>query len=314
MIPSCDYLAAHCRVSGSSGVVNGQKSGLTVADVPKSGIELRNCVTIDVEDYFQVETMRPFVEYDDWESHELRVERNVGKLFELLDTYDVKATFFFLGWNADRLPHVVREAQRLGHEVACHGYGHRMVYEQGPGEFRQDVRRAKGILEDIIGEKVIGYRAPTFSITERTLWALDILAEEGFKYDSSIFPVRHDRYGFRGWSRYIENVKLRNGSSIIEAPPVTVRLFGQNFPAAGGGYFRLAPLWLTSWAIRRMNAEGHPAILYLHPWELDPDQPRFPLPPLARFRHYVNLASTERKLCRLLAAGSFTRLRDILAL
>jgi polysaccharide deacetylase family protein (PEP-CTERM system associated) len=267
-------------------------------------------LTFDIEDYFQAESLRPVVDFGAWDRQELRVERNVRRLLAMLDEHDVKATFFTLGWIAERTPRLVREAYESGHEIACHGYAHRMITEQTPEEFREDVRRAKGILEDIIGKEVIGYRAPTFSITKRTLWALDILAEEGFKYDSSIFPVRHDRYGFPSWSRHIERVKLRNGASIIEAPLLTLHAFGMNLPAAGGGYFRLFPLWLSSFAIRRMNSEGHPAILYLHPWELDPDQPRFPLPPLARFRHYVNLASTEFKLRRLLASLSFTRLKD----
>jgi len=275
---------------------------------------LINCITIDVEDYFQVETMRPFVEFDAWDNYDLRAERNVQRLLELLDTHNVKATFFILGWIAERLPHIVREMRRLGHEVACHGYAHRMISEQSPDEFREDVRMAKAILEDIAGEEVLGYRAPTFSITEKTLWALDVLAEEGFRYDSSIFPVRHDRYGMPNWSRHIQTVDLQNGRSIIEAPPLTARVLGINLPIGGGGYFRLAPLWLSSWAIRRMNSEGHPAIVYLHPWEIDPDQPRFPLPFLHRFRHYMNLAATEKKLSRLLATGSFVRLKDILSL
>jgi len=273
-----------------------------------------NVITIDVEDYFQVEAARPFVEFEDWERQELRVEQNVRKLLDMLEARQVKATFFVLGWIAERMPHIVREMRRLGHEIACHGYAHRMISEQSPDEFREDVRMAKAILEDIAREEVLGYRAPTFSITDKTFWALEILAEEGFRYDSSIFPVRHDRYGMPNWSRHIQTVDLQNGHSIIEVPPLTARVLGLNLPVAGGGYFRLAPLWVSSWAIRRMNSEGHPAILYLHPWELDPGQPRLPIPPLQRFRHYVNLAATEKKLSRLLVTGSFVRLKDILSL
>ncbi len=273
-----------------------------------------NAITIDVEDYFQVEAARPFVEFEDWERQEPRVEQNVLRLLDMLEARQVKATFFVLGWIAERMPHIVREMRRLGHEVACHGYAHRMISEQTPEEFREDIRKAKAILEDIIGEEISGYRAPTFSITNKTLWALDILAEEGFRYDSSIFPVRHDRYGIPDWSRHIETVKLRNGLSVIEAPPLTVRALGLNLPIGGGGYFRLAPLWVSSWAVRRMNAEGRPAIVYIHPWELDPAQPRIPLPPLQRFRHYTNLSTAERKLERLLASGSFTSLKEVLAL
>jgi polysaccharide deacetylase family protein (PEP-CTERM system associated) len=269
-------------------------------------------LTFDVEDYFQVENMRPFIDFADWDRHELRVGQNVGKVLKILDSHKARATFFVLGWIAERCPSLVRDIQRCGHEVACHGYAHRMICEQTPDEFTEDIRRAKAILEDTIDEEVMGYRAPTFSITQRTLWALDILAEEGFQYDSSIFPVRHDRYGFPAWSRNIRKVKLGGGNSIIEAPPLTVRMLGMNFPVAGGGYFRLLPLGVTSWAIRRMNAEGHPAILYLHPWELDSEQPRFSIPHLQRFRHYLNLSETESKLRHLLASGSVIRLRDIL--
>ena len=275
---------------------------------------MKNIISIDLEDYFQVETLRPFVKYEDWGYHEFRLERNTYKILELLDEYKVKATFFVLGWNAEHTPKIVQEIHKLGHEIACHGYAHRLVYEQEPDQFRYDISKAKAILEDITGEEVAGYRAPTFSITERTLWALDILAEEGFRYDSSIFPVRHDRYGFPDWSRHIETVQLQNGHEIIEVPPVTARLLGFNLPAAGGGYFRLAPFWFSSWAIRRMNAEGHPAIVYLHPWEFDPNQPIFPIPLLRRIRHYTNLATTEKKLRNLLNMGTFARLKDILDL
>jgi polysaccharide deacetylase family protein (PEP-CTERM system associated) len=275
---------------------------------------MHNCITIDLEDYFQVEAMRPFVDFNDWGRHELRLEHNVFRLLELFEVHKVKTTFFILGWNAERLPGVIREIQRQGHEIACHGYAHRLIYEQTQHDFREDIRKAKAILEDITSDRITGYRAPTFSITSKTLWALDILAEEGFLYDSSIFPVRHDRYGLANWNRHIEPVQLRDGHSIIEVPPLTVRILGFNLPAAGGGYFRLTPFWFSSWAIRRMNAEGHPAIVYLHPWEFDPQQPRFPMPLLNRSRHYMNLASTERKLKHLLAMGSFTRLKDILGL
>jgi polysaccharide deacetylase family protein (PEP-CTERM system associated) len=266
-----------------------------------------------VEDYFQVENLRPYVAYDEWARFEPRVERNVEKVLSLFDEFGVKSTFFILGWVAERFPALVRTIHQGGHEIASHGYGHQMIQRQTRDEFRADVRRAKAILEDIIGESVIGYRAPTFSITEQTVWALDVLAEEGYLYDSSIFPVRHDRYGFPRWSRYIEKTPLHNGLSLIEVPPATARLLGVNLPAAGGGYFRLAPLCFFSWAVHRLNQSGQPAVLYLHPWEFDPDQPRFPIPPLSRFRHYVNLASTEKKLRKLLSSASFTRLRDILS-
>lgn len=277
-------------------------------------MKIVNCLTFDVEDYYQVETFKAYVNFDDWHRYESRVEANVQKILGLLEIYKTKSTFFVLGWIAEHFPTIVRAIQQNGHEVACHGYAHRMISEQTPDEFRHDVRIAKATLENVTGEKVLGYRAPTFSIMERTLWALDILGEEGFQYDSSIFPVHHDRYGIPDWNRHIRTVPLRNGGRITEVPPLTARLLKLNLPVAGGGYFRLAPLWISFWAIRRMNAEGHPAVIYLHPWEFDPAQPRFPIPPLHRFRHYVNLSMTEHKLRRLLAVSSFTRLRDILAL
>ena len=275
---------------------------------------IRNAITIDVEDYFQVEAFRSTVGFGDWDDHELRVERNLIKLLEMLELNNVKSTFFVLGWIAERVPGIVQEIRNCGHEIACHSYAHNMISDQTRKEFREDTHKAKATLENIVGEKILGYRAPTFSITDKTLWALDILAEEGFLYDSSIFPIRHDRYGFPGWHRHITTVELGNGYTIIEAPPLTVRVLGFNFPMAGGGYFRLAPFCISAWAIRRMNAGGHSAILYLHPWEIDPDQPRIPAPPLSRFRHYANLAHTKDKLQLLLASGSFARLKDVLSL
>jgi polysaccharide deacetylase family protein (PEP-CTERM system associated) len=275
---------------------------------------IRNAITIDVEDYFQVEAFRSSVGFGDWGNHELRVERSLVRLLEMLELNNVKSTFFVLGWIAERVPGIVQEIRNCGHEIACHSYSHNMISDQTKKEFREDTCRAKATLENIVGEKIVGYRAPTFSITEKTMWALDILAEEGFLYDSSIFPVRHDRYGVPDWHRHITTVELGNGCTIIEVPPLTVRILGFNFPMAGGGYFRLAPFRITAWALRRMNAEGHPAILYLHPWEIDPDQPRIPAPPLSRFRHYANLAHTEGKLQRLLASGSYARLKDVLSL
>ncbi len=273
-----------------------------------------NCVTFDVEDYFQVESLRPLVDFADWPIHELRVEANTRRLLALLSERDVRSTFFILGWIAERAPGIVREIHEAGHEVACHGYAHRMIGEQTPEEFRLDVSKAKRLIEDITGERILGYRAPTFSITEQTLWALDILAEEGFEYDSSVFPVRHDRYGIPDWSQGVDTVLLGGGKKIIEAPPATVRISGVNLPTGGGGYFRLAPLWVSARAIRRVNAEGRPAILYLHPWEIDPDQPRFPLPAKSGFRHYVNLSSTERKLRSLLSSFKFAPMKDALGL
>jgi len=284
------------------------------AKITASPAAVSNALTIDVEDYFHGETLQPYVPSSSWSDFEPRVGANVEKLLQLLNAAGTKSTFFVLGWVAERNPDLVEKLHNAGHEIACHGHAHQMIHRQKPDEFREDVRRAKATLEGIIGEKVVGYRAPTFSVMKETLWALDILAEEGFLYDSSIFPIRHDRYGIPDWNRHIQRVELRNNMTIVEAPPATAHIFGMNFPAAGGGYFRLGPVSFFSWAIRRLNASGHPAVLYFHPWEFDPDQPRFPLPPLSRFRNYVNLATTENKLRRLLSSASFTSLRNILSI
>ncbi|RJP20688.1 MAG: DUF3473 domain-containing protein [Candidatus Abyssobacteria bacterium SURF_5] len=275
---------------------------------------MRNALTIDVEDYFQVESFKSLVKFESWEQFALRVEANVDRLLAILEEEQIRCTFFVLGWIADRAPQVVRRIHGQGHEVASHGYAHQMVTGQTPGEFRDDIHKAKSILEDITGEGILGYRAPTFSVTRNTFWALDALVEEGFLYDSSVFPVRHDRYGIPDWTQYITRVQLRNGASILEVPPLTAKVLGTNIPLGGGGYFRLAPLWLSRWAILRFNSVGHPAVIYLHPWEIDASQPRFPLPPLQRFRHYVNIETTERKLRRLLAGARFTSVRNVLSL
>jgi polysaccharide deacetylase family protein (PEP-CTERM system associated) len=218
-----------------------------------------------------------------------------------------------LGWVADRFPGLVRDIAAAGHELASHGYGHRIVYSQTPHEFREDVRRAKATIENVSGHVVSGYRAPSFSITKNSLWALDVLVEEGYRYDASIFPIRHDRYGIPDAPRH-RHVLTRPAGTLTEAPGSTVRVLGSNLPVAGGGYFRILPYWWTKWGIARLNrTEGQPAIFYLHPWEIDPGQPRLHASRLSRFRHYRNLDKAEARLKRLLTDFRFGMLKDVIA-
>jgi len=274
---------------------------------------ISNAMTIDVEDYFQVSAFDGVVSRDAWDQMPSRVVANTHKLLQLFDEAGVKATFFVLGWVAERHPKLVEEIAKSGHELASHGYGHRLVYDQSPEVFRADVRRAKSLIEDLGGQPVRGYRAPSYSITKKSLWALDVLAEEGYAYDASIFPIRHDRYGIPDAPRHPYSVG-KNGHALLEAPPSTVRMAGTNLPIAGGGYFRLLPYWWTRWGIAQLNnKEQRPAIFYLHPWEIDPDQPRLEAGALSRFRHYRNLDKTEARLKKLLAEFRFGTLAELLA-
>jgi len=255
-----------------------------------------NALTIDVEDYYMVSGFANEVKFEDWNRYESRVEKNTVQLLELLNEYGLKATFFILGWVAERHPGLVRRIASAGHEIASHGYNHRLIYNLTKDEFREDVRMAKQALEDITGKPVIGYRATSYSIVKKTLWALDILIEMGFLYDSSIFPIHHDRYGFPEADRFPYTIK-RSAGEIVEFPPSTYSLLGMNIPVAGGGYFRLFPLLLTKAAIRRINQKEKKAVLiYLHPWEIDVDQPRLHGSRLSEFRHYINLRTTLPKL------------------
>jgi polysaccharide deacetylase family protein (PEP-CTERM system associated) len=273
---------------------------------------ITNAMTVDVEDYYHVSVFDRTVSRDDWHRVESRVETSTQRLLDLFDEHDVKATFFVLGWVAEHRPALVREIASRGHEVASHGFGHRIVYETTPAEFREDVRRSKRILEDQTGRAVLGYRAPSYSITARSLWALDVLIDEGFQYDSSIFPIRHDRYGIPDAPRHPYVVSRETGS-ILEIPPSTVRMNPINLPAAGGGYFRILPYSWTRWAISRINArERRPAVFYLHPWELDADQPRLPADAFGRFRHYRNLSKTELRLRRLVREFRFAPIQSML--
>ena len=237
-----------------------------------------NALTIDVEDYFQVNAFARIIRQDQWDSYPLRVDGNTRRILDMLDSFSIKATFFILGWVAERLPDLTKEIHRRGHEVACHGYGHELIFEIGPERFREDIRRSKMLLEDQCGERVKGYRAPSYSITGKSLWALDILVEEGFAYDSSIFPVMHDTYGIPDAERF-PHIQQTGSGPLVEFPLTTLPLhFGGKeirLPIAGGGYLRLLPSQLIRWGIERINTwEKQPAVLYFHPWEIDPDQPR----------------------------------------
>ena len=280
--------------------------------------DIKNALTVDVEDYFQVSAFAESIDRSNWDGYELRVEANTLRVLDLFDRYEVKATFFTLGWIAERVPGLVREISERGHEVACHGYGHQLVYDIGPKAFQEDIHRSKGILEDITGKAVIGYRAPSYTITERSLWALDILIEEGFRFDSSIFPIYHDRYGIPNAQRF-PHMLDREGGSIAEFPLTTRKfsLFGKSveLPVAGGGYLRLLPIGLIRNSLQRVNTvEGQPVVLYFHPWEIDPGQPRVGnLSLKSRFRHYVNLSKTYGKLEVLLKTLSFDSMGAVLA-
>jgi polysaccharide deacetylase family protein (PEP-CTERM system associated) len=259
---------------------------------------ITNAFTIDVEDYFQVSALAPHIDRSTWDERPCRVERNVGRLVELLSLHGACATFFTLGWIAKRYPNVVREIVAGGHELASHGFGHLRASEQTPADFRADVRQAKHLLEDIAAQPVLGYRAPSFSIGYTNPWAFDVLVEEGYRYSSSVYPVQHDHYGMPDAPRFPYRVR----PNLLEIPLTTTRLFGRNLPAGGGGYFRLAPYQLSRWALRRVNRlDQRPTIFYMHPWEIDPAQPRVAGTTLkTRFRHYVNLHRTEPRLSRLL--------------
>ena len=272
-----------------------------------------NAFSVDVEDFFQVAAFEGVIDRADWDGFDRRVERNTRLLLELLERHGVRATMFVLGWVAERAPELVREIHAAGHELAIHGYDHRRVTELTPDEFRADVRSAKRLLEDIAGVEVRGYRAPTYSIVKRTMWAVDILLEEGFRYDSSIFPIRHDRYGIPDAPRFPWVVTSANGARLIEFPISTVRLLGINLPFVGGGYLRLLPFGFSRWGMRRINrVEGKPAIVYVHPWELDPEQPRQSVGWLTGIRHYRNLERTEERLASLFESFRFGTVSEVL--
>ena len=270
---------------------------------------ITNALTIDVEDYFQVSAFAPCIARSEWETRECRIERNMHLILDMLDRNDVKATFFTLGWIAERYPALIRETAARGHEVASHGYAHQRASDQSPQEFLADIRLAKTLLEDLSGQEVQGYRAPSFSIGTGNLWAFDSLAEAGYRYSSSIYPIKHDHYGIPDAPRFMHDVR----PSLIEIPATTIRAFERNWPASGGGYFRLMPYLLSRRLIRRVNEQdGAAAVFYFHPWEVDPQQPRVHgASAKARFRHYLNLHRMESRLELLLQDFKWGRMDEI---
>ncbi len=270
-----------------------------------------HALSFDVEEHFQVSAFWSDERLRNWESYESRVERNVDKILDLLSLHGVRATFFVLGWVALRHPNLVKAIVRQGHEVASHGFGHQMITTQQPSQFREDVKKSKTILEDIVGMSVYGYRAPSFSITPQTRWALPILVEEGYLYDSSMFPVRHDRYGMPEADPYCHRIETESGL-LWEVPLSTLKLGPIRLPIAGGGYFRLFPYPVLHRLLNWAAAEGNPLIMYLHPWELDPEQPRMAGSIVSQFRHYLNLRKTEGRLRQLLIDFKFAAIRDVL--
>jgi polysaccharide deacetylase family protein (PEP-CTERM system associated) len=273
-----------------------------------------NAMSVDVEDYFQVSAFDRVVSRASWGSLESRVDRNTKRLLDVFDEVGVRATFFVLGWIAGRSPELVRTIASRGHEIASHGYNHQLLYTLTPTQFREDVREAKAELEQTIGRPVIGFRAPSYSVTATSLWALDVLIEEGYLYDASIFPIHHDRYGIPDAARHPHMLR-RPAGELVEVPASTVRVCRVNVPIAGGGYFRLLPYAWTKWGIRRVNRiERAPVVFYLHPWEIDPEQPRFDVPRLTRMRHYGGLARTSDRLRRLLKDFRFDSVASVLRL
>lgn len=270
----------------------------------------RNVMSVDVEDWFCVHNLSRHIPYAAWDRCESRVERSTGVLLDLFGRHGVEATFFVLGWVADRFPDLVREIDRRGHELATHGYSHRLLTAMQPEEFRADLQRSLAVLAPLTGQEIRGFRAPSFSLTKRTLWALDIMREAGIRYDSSVFPVAfHPDYG-------IPDAQLapHTLAGLIELPMGVAEVFGRRIPCSGGGYFRLYPYALTRSLMRHVNRQGRPVMFYLHPWEADPTQPRVSgLPRSKRFRHYNNLDKTAERLERLLSEFTFTSARRLIA-
>ncbi len=273
----------------------------------------KNALTVDVEDYFHVTALANSIDRKDWASLESRVRRNTGKLLQMFDDASAKATFFVLGWVADRYPEVVREIVDSGHELACHGYSHRLIYKQEKAVFRDETVRAKKLLEDISGDAVLGYRAASYSITAKSHWAIEILAEAGFTYDSSIVPVSHDLYGMKGSPVFPYRIQLPDGGVLAEFPPSTIEVLGKRIPIGGGGYFRLFPYWFTRWGLNSINCKQEkPFAFYLHPWEIDPEQPRFSADRRSTFRHYNNLERCQSRLEKLLIDFEFDTMQAVL--
>jgi polysaccharide deacetylase family protein (PEP-CTERM system associated) len=279
---------------------------------PEHGTLSSLALSVDVEDYFQVEAFANHVNAAQWPHFPSRVRENTLRVLAIFARFQTKATFFILGCVAAQDGSLVREIVSAGHEIGCHSFSHHAIWRLSPQQFREDTRRARHALEQAAGVQVLGYRAPTFSVTARTLWALEILAEEGFQYDSSVFPIRHDMYGMPGAPRFPFQWRTAQGLQLCEFPMTTTRIFGQNLPASGGGYLRLLPLWYSRWATARVVAENRPAMLYFHPWELDPAQPRIAASWKSRLRHYTNLEGMQARLENLLRSWQWTTVGETL--
>lgn len=273
-----------------------------------------HAMTVDVEDYFHVSAFYKVISQGDWDKWPSRVEENTLKLLDLFEQREIKCTFFVLGWVAERFPELIRKLSEQGHEIASHGYSHQLVYTQTPEVFREETKKSKDILEQITQKPILGYRAASYSITRKSLWALDILAELGFEWDSSIFPVHHDNYGVPGSPTQPYTIELENGSKITEFPLTSAKVMGMSVPAAGGGYFRQYPYALSRWLFERASLnQTRPLIFYLHPWEIDPEQPRVPNASLkSKFRHYTNLHRCYGRLERMISDFNFGTIQQSL--
>jgi polysaccharide deacetylase family protein (PEP-CTERM system associated) len=274
------------------------------------GMSMCNALTIDVEDYYHVSALAPYIARSEWDARESRVETNVERILAMLDEYGARATFFTLGWVAERHPGLVRAIVKNGHELASHGFAHQRASTQSPEAFFSDIQLAKVLLEDIAGVEVSGYRAPSFSIGPQNEWAFECIERAGYRYSSSVYPIRHDHYGAPDAPRFTHDVS----EGLREVPVTTMRLFGRNWPAGGGGYFRLMPYSMSRWLLRRVNhVEGQPAIFYFHPWEIDAAQPRVPgIDAKTRFRHYLNLGRMEGRLRQLLFDFEWGRVDEVI--
>jgi polysaccharide deacetylase family protein (PEP-CTERM system associated) len=279
--------------------------------MPPSQSQLDGTFTVDVEDYFHVSAFASVIRPDDWDHYECRVEQNTRQILELAARHSTRGTFFVLGWVAERYPHLVREIQNAGHEIGCHSFWHQLVYELGPNRFRADLIKARDVLQDIVGHRVPLFRAPSLSITRQSIWALEILVEEGFDRDSSIYPIRHDRYGIPGSPKLPHRIETPAGS-IVEFPGMTCKVAGLTVPVGGGGYLRLFPWSVTSRLLRQIRREGRPLNVYLHPWEVDVEQPRIAASLKSRFRHYQNLSTMAPKVSKLLAQFRLSTMSDVL--
>src|SRR5580692_1801968 len=286
---------------------------MTASPHQSNAAPVLNAFSVDVEDYFQVAALAPAIPVESWPTREYRVEANTEVILKLCAEKNVRGTFFILGWVAEKSPQLVKRIAAAGHEIACHGYSHQLIYNQTQAVFREETLRSKHFLEDTIGTAVTGYRAASFSITRDSLWALDVLLDAGFEYDSSVFPIHHDRYGIPGASPAPGKIQAPSQRSLVEFPMSAAKFCGVQVPVSGGGYFRILPYWLTRAGLKQINERrGRPFAFYLHPWEIDPGQPRIKVGAFSRFRHYTNLSRCEARLRRVLQEFAFTSMHEVL--